>query len=498
MSWDFQITRRRFIELAGVGAAGLTVSPLLSAPGVAASSGPNIVFILSDDQDWTGLSVSMDDRTPNSRSDFYRTPNLERLAAQGMRFSTAYAPSPVCSPTRYSLLTGKSPARLHWTKAAPCVTAEEGHKLVPPHIVRNISDSETTIAELLRTAGYATAHYGKWHLSGGGPGPHGFDEHDGDTDNRDAAPFVDPNPVDIFGITKRAAAFMEKHNKAGRPFYVQLSHHALHYPENARKATVEACRSRSAGRMHRDVQRAAITEDLDAGVGVLLSAIERLGIAGNTYVIYMSDNGGGGSQPRTVNAQRSLVRGRSRLRPLRGGKGSLWEGGIRVPLIIRGPGIDANTFCHVPVVGYDLLPTFCELAGIGALPDHTDGGSLVPIFTSPQTGRVRRPSEELVWHFPHYQGSEGPHSAIRLGDYKLIRFYESGESRLFDLSTDLGETDDISARQPDTARLLLQRLEEHLRDAGAQMPTPNPRHDPNSVPKPRRRPPDRAKRRRER
>jgi len=461
--------------LAGAFAAG--------APPVPPSRQPNFVFILSDDQDWTGLSVTMHDQVPNSRSDFYRTPNLERLAAQGMRFSTAYAPSPVCSPTRYSLLTGKSPARLHWTKAAPCVRAEDGYKLLPPRIERNISDSETTIAELLRKAGYATVHCGKWHLSGGDPGRHGFDEHDGDTSNRDAAPFVDPNPVDIFGITKRAAAFMDKHNKAGRPFYVQLSHHALHYPENARKATVEACRSRSSGRMHRDVQRAAITEDLDAGVGVLLSAIERLGIAGNTYVIYMSDNGGGG---------------RSSLRPLRGGKGSLWEGGIRVPLIIRGPGIAANTFCHVPVVGYDLLPKFCELAGIVALPDHTDGGSLVPLFTSPQTGRVRRPREELVWHFPHYQGSEGPHSAIRLGHYKLIRFYESGESRLFDLSTDLGETDDISARQPDRARLLLQRLEENLRDAGAQMPTPNPRHDPNTAPKPRRRPPDRAKRRRER
>jgi len=472
-----KITRRRFCELAGLGAVTLAMSPFsgeiaAGAPPGPPSRRPNFVFILSDDQDWTGLSVQMDDRVPNSRSDFYHTPNLERLAAQGVRFSDAYAPSPVCSPTRYSLLTGKSPAQLHWTKAAPCMTPEDGFKLVPPRIERSISDAETTIAEQLRTAGYATAHYGKWHLSGGGPGRHGFDEHDGDTDNRHAAPFVDPNPVDIFGMTARATAFMEKQSRAGRPFYVQLSHHALHYPENARKATLAACRARTPGRMHKDVERAAITEDLDGGVGQLMEAIDSLGITDNTYVIYMSDNGGGG---------------RSRVRPIRGGKGSVWEGGIRVPLIVRGPRIPANAFCHTPVVGWDLFPTFCELAGITTLPKGLEGGSLARVLTDPDADRVTRSCDEIVWHFPHYQGEEGPHSAIRLGNFKLIRFYETGAVQLFDLSQDLGEAHDLSLRMPERAADLTQRLDNYLTSVGARMPSPNPRYDPEKPPQRQRR-----------
>ena len=214
------------------------------AETVHTSGRPNFVFILSDDQDWTGLSVQMHDAVPNSRSDFYRTPNLEKLAKQGMRFTDAYAPAPVCSPTRYSLQTGKSPAQLHWTKASRAMTAADGYKLIPPRIVRQISFSETTIGEILKRAGYGTAHYGKWHLRGGGPGRHGFDEHDGDTSNADAAPFTDPNPVDIFGISERAATFMEKHARAHKPFYVQLSHHALHYPQNALKSTLQDYQNR--------------------------------------------------------------------------------------------------------------------------------------------------------------------------------------------------------------------------------------------------------------
>ncbi|MEI8021789.1 MAG: sulfatase-like hydrolase/transferase, partial [Schlesneria sp.] len=154
---------------------------------------PNIVFMLADDQGWNGLSVAMHPDIPGSKGDYFHTPNLEKLAAQGMRFSAAYAPASVCSPTRASLLTGKSPAKLHWTKAAP---PEEGHKLIEPRLVKSISASEITFAELLQKAGYATAHYGKWHISGGGPGQHGYDEHDGDTGNENAFKFQDPNPVD--------------------------------------------------------------------------------------------------------------------------------------------------------------------------------------------------------------------------------------------------------------------------------------------------------------
>ncbi len=224
------------------------------------ASQPNVVFLLSDDQSWSGLSVAMHDEIPESKGDLFHTPNLEKLAAQGMRFSAAYSPASVCSPTRVSLQTGKSPARMRWTKAAPVMRAEDGFKLIPPAIIKNLSTDEVTIAELLKTAGYATAHYGKWHLAGGGPGKHGYDEHDGDTGNKDAAPFKDPNPVDIFGMGRRANAFMEKSVKAGKPFFIQLSYHALHYPENTLEKTKQKYLAANGGRDDKRILRAAITE----------------------------------------------------------------------------------------------------------------------------------------------------------------------------------------------------------------------------------------------
>jgi len=472
------ITRRRCLAL-GAAAAAHLCRGLVAGP----KRRPNFVFILSDDQGWSGLSVAMHDGIPGSKSDFHRTPNLERLARQGMRFSAAYAPSPVCSPTRISLLTGKSPAQLHWTKAAPVRTAADGCKLIPPVIVRQIADRETTIGEALKRAGYATAHFGKWHLRGGGPGRHGFDAHDGDTGNKDAAPFKDPNPVDIFGISKRANAFMEASVKAGKPFYVQLSHHALHYPEHSLKATQEACARRRPRANPRETAVAAMTENLDTGVGVVLDAIDRLGIADSTYVLYMSDNGAGGG------------RGRG---PLRGGKGSVWEGGIRVPLIIRGPGVEAGACCHARVVGYDLFPTFCELAGvIGPLPKGIEGGSIVPLFGDGK-GVVKRPREELGFHFPHYQGPDGPHSALLLGDHKLIRFYETGATELYDLKKDVGERRDLAPVMAHRAKALGRQLDQYLRSVSAQMPTPNPQYDPARLPVPRRRRPRKRDRRRPR
>lgn len=426
---------------------------------------PNIVFILSDDQDWTGLSVAMHPDLPNSKSDFYRTPSLEKFAAQGMRFSAAYAPAPVCSPTRISLQTGRSPAALRWTKAAP---PETGHRLIEAENRKSIRAEEVTIAEMLRTAGYATAHLGKWHLGGGGPEQHGYDESDGDTGNRDADRFVDPNPVDIFGMSARAAAFMEKNAKAGKPFFVQMSYHALHVPENALKTTREFYEKQTPGRMHRDVSRAAITTDLDTGVGRLLAEIERLGLTRNTYVIYMSDNGAGGG-------------GGGGARPLRAGKGGVWEGGIRVPLIIRGPGIAAGSWSHQRVVGYDFFPTFCRLAGVKApLPAELEGGDIAPLLAGAEKP-VKRPREEIVFHFPHYQG-DTPHSAILLGPYKLLEFYETGERQLFGLAADLGERNDLAKSKPQIADDLAKRLHAYLASVGAAMPKPNPDFDPAREP----------------
>jgi len=435
----------------------------LSSPAQAAEPPPNFILILSDDQDWNGLSVQMHPDMPNSKSDFYRTPNLEKFAAQAMRFSSGYAPAPVCSPTRISLQTGRNPAALRWTKAAP---AEDGHKLIEAENRKSIRTDETTIAEVLKRAGYATAHYGKWHLGGGGPEKHGYDESDGDTGNRDADRFVDPNPVDIFGMTQRAAVFMEKQSKAGKPFYMQMSYHALHVPENALKATREFYDKQTPGKMHSDPAQAAITTDLDTGVGKLLDHIERLGLTGRTYIVYMGDNGGGG---------------RSDARPLRAGKGGVWEGGIRVPFIVRGPGIKADSWCHQPVVGYDLFPTFCRLAGVKEkLPAELEGGDISHLFTGAITP-VKRPREELVFHFPHYQG-DTPHSAIRLGDYKLLEFYESGERLLFNLKTDLAERNDIAQTNPEIAAELGNRLKAYLAAVGAAMPKPNPDYKPGEEP----------------
>jgi arylsulfatase A-like enzyme len=425
---------------------------------------PNIVFMLSDDQDWNGLSVSMHPEAAGSRSDFYRTPQLEKFAAQGMRFSAAYAPAPVCSPTRLAMQTGMNPARLGWTKAAPPQT---GHRLIEGTSRKSIRSDEVTVAELLRSAGYATAHYGKWHLGGGGPAAHGYDESDGDTGNRDADRFVDPNPVDIFGMGERAAAFMEKNAKAGKPVFIQLSYHALHVPGNANRATREFYASQKPGQMHSDVDRAAITTDLDTGVGKVLEAIDRLGLTGTTYVIYMADNGGGGGG------------GRGRIRPLAAGKGGVWEGGIRVPLIIRGPGIAPGSWCHQRVVGYDFLPTFCHWAGVKApLPQGVDGGDLSSLLTG-STAPLVRAHAELVFHFPHYQG-DTPHSAILSGDYKLLKFYETGDRLLFDLKKDLGEQSNLAATQPEMADRLEKQLDAYLAEVKAAMPRPNPDFNPEA------------------
>lgn len=439
----------------------------LPTVGIAAER-PNIVFMLSDDQAWNGLSVAMHPNVTGSKGDIFHTPNLEKLAAQGMRFSAGYSPASVCSPTRVSLMTGKSPAALHWTKAAP---PEAGHKLIEPRNIRSIPSSETTIGDILRKAGYATAHYGKWHISGGGPEKHGFDESDGDTGNENAFQFKDPNPVDIFGMADRAAAFMEKSSKTKKPFFIQLSWNALHASENANQATLAKYERQLNGENRKRITTAAITEDLDTGVGRVMDAIERLGLSGTTYVIYMADNGAGGGK-----------------KVLAGGKGGVWEGGIRVPFIVRGPGVKPNSWCHTRVVGYDLFPTFCEWAGIApsTLPKGIEGGSIASLLKNDGRGGVKRRREELVFHFPHYQG-DSPHSAIFLGDLKLLHFYEDNQDELYDLSKDIGERNDLAAQRPTETKKLRDRLDNYLAAVEAQFPTPNPNFDPNQPVEPKKR-----------
>jgi arylsulfatase A-like enzyme len=344
---------------------------------------------------------------------------------------------------------------MQWTKAAP---PESGRLLIEPPLIKRIDQREITLGEMLREAGYATAHYGKWHLGGGGPGEHGYDEHDGDTGNEQAFKFQDPNPVDIFGMAERAAHFMEKSRDRGKPFFIQLSWNALHASENASQKALAKYESKMGAANRKAVTTAAISEDLDRGVGKVLGAIEALGLTDTTYVLYMSDNGAGGGS-----------------KALRGGKGGMWEGGIRVPMILRGPGIQAGSICRTAVVGYEWFPTFCQWSGIPSdqLPNRIDGGSLIPLLKDPQDGKVIRPREELIFHFPHYQG-DAPHTAIRLGQLKLIHFYEDGTDLLFDLEDDPRESRDLAAQRSDDVQLLKARMDAYLREVEAGLPKPNP------------------------
>ena len=433
----------------------------------AADDRPNIILMIADDQGWDGLSVAM---APDvAASTVFHTPRLEAFAAQGRRFSNAYAPAPVCSPSRISIQCGRTPAALHWTKAAP---AETGRRMIEPRIIKSIPHELVTIGELMRAAGYATAHYGKWHIGGGGPGAHGYDEHDGDTGNEQAYAFTDPNPVDLFGMAKRTEDFMRRAGEGGKPFYVQLSWNALHAPGNAlEKTKAKYAQLAADGGNGKRAEVAAITEDLDTAVGMVLDAVDRLGLAGETYVIYTSDNGAGGGGRRGA---------------LSGGKGSVWEGGIRVPFIVRGPGIAAGSWCHIPIVGWDLLPTFCQWAEIGeaAIPHEVEGGSLVDLFARGDEGDVVRKRSELVFHFPHYQSGHAPHTAIRIGNLKVIEFFEDSSIKLFDLAVDPGERNDLATERPKDAELLRRRLENYLLSVGAQMPSLDPAFDPAAPPPP--------------
>ena len=425
---------------------------------------PNIIFMLSDDQGWNGLSVPMHPSVAESRGQWFHTPNLERLAARGMRFSQAYSPAPVCSPTRISLQTGKSPAQLHWTKAAPAV---EGMRLTEPRLIKNISEDEVTIGELLRAHGYTTAHFGKWHIGGGGPGGHGYDAHDGDTGNENAFKFEDPNPVDIFGMAQRAEQVMTQAKQSGKPFFIQLSWNALHAYQNASKASVEKYKQLMPDADEKQMYTAALTEDLDQGVGRVMDAVDRLGLADSTFIIYMSDNGSGGGKKGA----------------LRGGKGGVWEGGIRVPLIIQGPGVAANSWSAVPVVGYDFFATFCDWAGVPttAIPANIEGGSIRKVLIQNGEGTVKRRFPGLAFHFPHYQ-SEGPQSSLLVGSLKLVHTYEDDRWMLFDLSKDLSERQDLAGKMPRETQQMRGQLEEYLTAVRAQLPTVNPNFDPNAKP----------------
>lgn len=431
----------------------------LAALHSAVSSKPNFVVVLGEGHGWSSTSVQMDDAVPASKSATVSTPNLETLAKDGMRFADFYAASPRCTPSRAALFTGKSPAALHMTFVGEGRTDNRGAvngKLIPPDSSTELPTTETTIAEFLKSFGYATAHFGKWHVGRTDPSRHGFDESDGPTNNGGPDNVPIPHPKQLFGMTERGMDFMARQVKAGKPFYLQMSHYAFRHAEGRKQESVKP----EDGAPFDPAQAEA---DLDTAFGMILKKIEELGIAKTTYVIFTTDHGTPGKNP-----------------PLAGGKGTVSEGGLRVPFIIRGPGIQPGTCSHVRAEGEDIFPTIAALAGATqTLPKGVEGGSLAAVLGNGGKGAVKRPREEFVVHFPHYdKDPAGPASAILLGDFKLVRVYETGAVRLFNIANDPGERRDLATELPDKAKELNLRLTEYLTSVNAQMPATNPNYDP--------------------
>ena len=453
----------------------LTLLLALLSCNLIGATKPNFVFIYADDMGWTGTSVEMIPGDTRTKSDYYHTPNIEKLASMGMRFSAAYAPAAMCTPSRAAVLTGKTPAEIHITTPGPGL-GTNAHKMRPPTQLREFPASEVSIAEALKPAGYASAYFGKWHLGQGNPGQHGFDVHDGSTSNGTPGNSGADNPKDIFGINERAIAFMRENVNEGRPFYAQLFHYAVHGPTATKaksEAKFEAVRK---GMLHKDAPFAGMTWDFDKSIGEVLDEIDNLGIADSTYVVFMSDNGGP-SNPR-VGLQNNA--------PLYKGKTTLYEGGIRVPFIISGPGIPANSHSGVSVTGCDLFPTFCEWAGVEI--NHSIDGSSLAGLLSGKAKDLDRHVDSLLFHTPHYGRSQDakPTTAIIAGNLKLIKHWETNSYSLFDLSKDIGEMENLASSQPEKLKKLIAVMDKRLQSANAQLPTKNPDYDPNApLPEPR-------------
>lgn len=445
---------------------------LCPTSAVRSADRPNIVLILGEAQGWASMSEPLDDRdVKGSKSDFIQTPNLDSIARAGMRFSDFYAASPRCTPTRAALVTGKSPAQLHMTfvnEGKKDGGVNPGDKVIAPSCTTELPAKIETMATLLKRAGYATAHFGKWHLGRTNPREHGFDENDGANSNGGPDDVESPNPKQAYAIAKLGMDFITRQAQAHRPFFLQISQYPGRGQENALPETVEAVKRRLGSRM--DYQRiglAAGDEEIDKTIGLVLAKLKETGALANTYLIYTADHG---------------AQGRNSNGSLSNGKGTVWEGGLRVPLLIAGPGIKAGAFSHVRASTVDILPTVMELAGlkVDALPKDIEGGSLVGVLKQDDAAPVSRPREELVIHFPHYDKDDlGPASAILLREYKMIRFFEEdSRRRLFDVSKDLREEHDLAAKKPDVIAALEKRLNGYFTAMQAGVPTPNPNYVP--------------------
>lgn len=435
---------------------------------------PNIIFILTDDLGWSCTSIGMDDRNPDSKSDFFETPNIDRLAKEGIRFTRGYAPASICSPTRRSIIFGMTPTRL-------------GDESFPVNFNPELQPQRLTIPRMLKTANarYKTAHYGKWDLRAGiFPEDLGYDESDGDTGNRHgnvmsgpeekwSEVYINNDPKRVVSITERAVNFMERQAKQGNPFYLQVSHYAPHVDIQTRQESFEKYENKQKGRKHHKSGWAGMLEDMDQSVGDILAKIRELGIEENTYVIFMSDNGAAEFIPPVPGKQKMLHPDEfdmpMRNYPLRGGKWNLYEGGIRVPFIVKGPGIAAGLMSDVPVVGWDILPTLADMVSFSVpLPTELDGGSFFDILMEKGHGEVKRNRDFLVFHRYH---SGYPHTAFIQGDYKAIRIWKTGVTELYALNDDLGEIHDISAAHPEILERLLTQMTNYLSEVNPELLT---------------------------
>lgn len=406
---------------------------LLGLTTNAPAKAPNILFILVDDQAWNGTSVPMMPEEAFSRSKVFHTPNVEKLAAQGMTFSQAYAAHCKCECSRASIQMGRTTTTLN----APDKMARHWSAPVTDSLVNTLKRANPA---------YRAAHLGKWQWFHT-PESMGYDVSDGLTMNEDGDSQNPEDPKQSISMTRRGQEFMEKQVKEGHPFYLQLAYYAVHPVAQALPATLkkyESLNNKGGGGGRGDrAAMAAMTEDLDTCVGDLLRKLEELHIADNTLVIYTSDNGG-------------------KTNILNGGKGDLGEGGLRVPLIVRGPGIKGASHCTEPVISYDLTATVLDFAAPGfALPKGIEGGSWKPVLLHGGQGQVQRPIDRLVWH--QAVEVDHPQSAIRKGDFKLLYFWDTHEGLLFDLIHDLPETRDLAKQKPELAAQLEAELKAHIR-----------------------------------
>jgi arylsulfatase A-like enzyme len=449
----------------------------LSSVEARAAERTNVVVILIDDLGGRDLGCY--------GSTYYRTPNIDRLAAAGMKFTDAYAACPVCSPTRAALLTGKYPARLNLTDWLPGRPDRPDQKLLRPVINQHLPKGEATLADRLHAAGYATGHVGKWHLGGKefGPERRGFDVNvAGDSygwPRSYFAPFRDKDGVFMPALeeapegeyltdrlTTEAEKFIQQNRD--RPFFLYLAHYAVHTPLRAKADVIAKYKAGPAGTQNNPTY-AAMIESVDDSVGRLVARLDELKLSGRTAILFTSDNGGmsvleGPNTPATLNS------------PFREGKGYLYEGGTRVPLLVKWPGVTRpGTVSGTPVSSIDFVPTILDLCDVKS-DARVDGVRLRPVLAGTENLLPRA----LYWHYPHYSNQGGrPGGSVRDGDYKLIEFYEDGRRELYDVRKDAGETHNLALEQPEKAKELAGKLEAWRREVGARMMKPNPAYVAN-------------------